>query len=101
MLLVVAAVVLGEIANFTAYGYAPAILVTPLGALSVILSAILASIMLDEKLLLLGKVGCFLCIVGSTVIVLNAPAEEEAKSVADITDRMVTSPGRGGKSLKC
>ncbi len=30
------AVVFGEIANFTAYAYAPAILVTPLGALSVI-----------------------------------------------------------------
>ena len=32
-----AAVVFGEVANFTAYAYAPAILVTPLGALSVII----------------------------------------------------------------
>lgn len=29
-------VIVGEAANFTAYGFAPAILVTPLGALSVI-----------------------------------------------------------------
>ena len=29
-------VVVGEIANFTAYAFAPAILVTPLGALSVL-----------------------------------------------------------------
>ena len=30
------AVILGEIANFAAYAFAPAILVTPLGALSII-----------------------------------------------------------------
>jgi len=30
-------VVLGEIANFAAYAFAPAILVTPLGALSVLI----------------------------------------------------------------
>jgi hypothetical protein len=30
-------VVLGELANFAAYSYAPAILVTPLGAMSVII----------------------------------------------------------------
>ena len=29
-------VIVGEIANFTAYAFAPAILVTPLGALSVL-----------------------------------------------------------------
>ncbi len=32
-----ALVVLGEIANFAAYAFAPAILVTPLGALSVLI----------------------------------------------------------------
>lgn len=31
------AVVVGEIANFAAYAFAPAILVTPLGALSIII----------------------------------------------------------------
>lgn len=31
------AVVIGEIANFAAYAFAPAILVTPLGALSIII----------------------------------------------------------------
>jgi hypothetical protein len=30
------AVILGEVANFAAYAFAPAILVTPLGALSII-----------------------------------------------------------------
>lgn len=31
------AVIIGEIANFAAYAFAPAILVTPLGALSVLI----------------------------------------------------------------
>ena len=30
------AVILGEVANFAAYAFAPAVLVTPLGALSII-----------------------------------------------------------------
>ncbi|KAF2319915.1 hypothetical protein GH714_020464 [Hevea brasiliensis] len=42
--------IVGEIANFAAYAFAPAILVTPLGALSIIISAVLAHIILNEKL---------------------------------------------------
>lgn len=47
---------IGEAANFVAYAFAPASLVTPLGALSVLISAVLASRYLNEKLNLLGKV---------------------------------------------
>lgn len=47
---------IGEAANFAAYAFAPATLVTPLGALSVLVSAILASRYLNENLNLLGKV---------------------------------------------
>lgn len=65
----------GEAANFAAYAFAPASLVTPLGALSVLVSALLSSRYLNENLNLLGKVGCFLCILGSTVIVLHSPKE--------------------------
>lgn len=35
--------VVGEVANFAAYTFAPPILVTPLGALSVLIGAVLAS----------------------------------------------------------
>ncbi|KAL4254343.1 DUF803-domain-containing protein [Abortiporus biennis] len=42
--------ILGEAANFAAYTFAPPILVTPLGALSVIIGAILASFLLGEEL---------------------------------------------------
>lgn len=68
---------LGEVLNFTAYMFAPASLVTPLGVLSVIITAILASKFLNERLNLLGKMGCFLCIVGSTIIVIHSPKETE------------------------
>lgn len=47
---------IGEAANFVAYAFAPASLITPLGALSVLVSAVLASKYLNEKLNLLGKV---------------------------------------------
>lgn len=49
---------IGESANFAAYAFAPASLVTPLGALSVLVSAVLSSKYLNEKLNLLGKVCC-------------------------------------------
>ncbi|KAL2639022.1 hypothetical protein AAZV13_06G145700 [Glycine max] len=76
--------IVGEIANFVAYVYAPAVLVTPLGALSIIVSAVLAHFMLNEKLQKMGMLGCLLCIVGSTVIVLHAPQEKPLSSVEEI-----------------
>lgn len=39
----------GEIANFAAYAYAPTIRVTPLGALSIIFSAVLTHFKLEER----------------------------------------------------
>ena len=46
----------GEGMNFAAYAFAPAVLVTPLGALSILVSAVLAHFILQEKLHMLGKV---------------------------------------------
>lgn len=80
--------IVGEAANFTAYGFAPAILVTPLGALSVIVSAMLSSVILKERLNIHGKLGCFLCILGSTIIVINAPSEKEVENLQEIGTRM-------------
>ncbi|KAI9297575.1 DUF803-domain-containing protein [Neoconidiobolus thromboides FSU 785] len=74
----------GEVANFAAYSFAPAILVTPLGALSVIIGAILASVILKEKLDSTGKVGCALCILGSIIIVLHAPKDKTIQDINEI-----------------
>ncbi|KAJ1385690.1 Magnesium transporter NIPA [Sesbania bispinosa] len=78
--------IVGEIANFAAYAFAPAILVTPLGALSIIISAALAHIILRERLHIFGILGCVLCVVGSTTIVLHAPQEREIESVTEVWD---------------
>lgn len=86
------AMIVGEIANFAAYAFAPAILVTPLGALSIIISAALAHIILKEKLHTFGILGCVLCVVGSITIVLHAPQERQIKSVAEVWD-LATEPG--------
>uniref|UniRef100_A0A0D9WGQ7 Probable magnesium transporter n=1 Tax=Leersia perrieri TaxID=77586 RepID=A0A0D9WGQ7_9ORYZ len=86
------AMIVGEIANFAAYAFAPAILVTPLGALSIIISAVLAHIILREKLHIFGILGCILCVVGSTSIVLHAPPERQIESVAEVWD-LATEPG--------
>lgn len=84
--------ILGEVCNFVAYAFVDAILVTPLGALSVVVTTILSAIFLKERLSFVGKIGCFNCIVGSVVIVLNAP---EQSAVADIQQMKtyVISPG--------
>ncbi|KAF2290996.1 hypothetical protein P3X46_028323 [Hevea brasiliensis] len=83
--------VVGEIANFAAYAFAPAILVTPLGALSIIISAALAHVILREKLHIFGILGCALCVVGSTTIVLHAPQEREIESVKEVWE-LATEP---------
>lgn len=75
---------IGEVANFAAYTFAPAILVTPLGALSVIIGAVLAAIFLKEELGTLGKMGCAICLMGSVIIVLHAPPDKEVETVDEI-----------------
>ncbi|XP_015219651.1 magnesium transporter NIPA2 isoform X1 [Lepisosteus oculatus] len=82
----------GEAANFAAYAFAPATLVTPLGALSVLVSAILSSYFLNERLNLHGKIGCLLCILGSTVMVIHAPQEEEINSLEEMSEKLI-DPG--------
>nr|GMD74239.1 probable magnesium transporter NIPA2 [Ipomoea batatas]GMD77794.1 probable magnesium transporter NIPA2 [Ipomoea batatas] len=84
--------IVGEAANFAAYAYAPAILVTPLGALSIIFSALLAHFILDERLHIFGVVGCILCLVGSVSIVLHAPLERKMESVKEVW-HLATQPG--------
>ncbi|KAJ9099804.1 hypothetical protein QFC21_003803 [Naganishia friedmannii] len=81
-----ATMVVGEIANFAAYTFAPAILVTPLGALSVIIGAVLASVLLNEKLGRLGVCGCASCLIGSVIIILHAPADPDVQTVDEILE---------------
>uniref|UniRef100_A0A3P9PVH4 NIPA like domain containing 4 n=1 Tax=Poecilia reticulata TaxID=8081 RepID=A0A3P9PVH4_POERE len=82
----------GEVCNFAAYMFAPATLVTPLGALSVLISAILSSHLLGEQLNVVGKLGCLLCVLGSILLVIHAPQEQEVTSIQDMTNKLL-EPG--------
>nr|XP_044986278.1 magnesium transporter NIPA3 isoform X2 [Jaculus jaculus] len=82
----------GEAVNFAAYAFAPATLVTPLGALSVLISAILSSYFLNESLNIHGKMGCILSVLGSTVMVIHAPQEEEVTSLHEM-EMKLRDPG--------
>lgn len=84
--------IIGEILNFVAYAFTDAILVTPLGALSVVITAILSAIFLKERLSMVGKVACFLCIVGSVVIVMNAPHTSSVSDIQEMQKYFIT-PG--------
>ncbi|KAL9635282.1 MAG: hypothetical protein Q9164_003557 [Protoblastenia rupestris] len=84
--------IIGEIFNFVAYAFVDAILVTPLGALSVVIATILSAIFLKERLSFVGKVGCFMCIIGSIVIVMNAPHQSSAATIQDMK-KFVLAPG--------
>ncbi|KAF9260065.1 DUF803-domain-containing protein [Marasmius fiardii PR-910] len=72
------------LANFAAYTFAPPILVTPLGALSVLIGAILASFLLNEHLGHLGRLGCTLSVLGSLIIVLHAPEDKPITTITEI-----------------
>ncbi|KAJ3065974.1 hypothetical protein HDU98_010686 [Podochytrium sp. JEL0797] len=74
---------LGEVSNFVAYAFSPAILVTPLGAISVVVSAILSEIFLKEKLNLSGKIGCAQCVIGAILIVLHAPESNSSDTIGE------------------
>ncbi|TPX66849.1 hypothetical protein SpCBS45565_g04180 [Spizellomyces sp. 'palustris'] len=82
----------GEICNMAAYAFSPAVLVTPLGALSVVISAILSSVILKERLSFSAKIGCFHCVLGATILVLHAPAGSSTTTLASFFDNVLT-PG--------
>lgn len=82
----------GELFNFAAYTFAPAVLVTPLGALSVLTGTVLGAYFLKERLNVTGKLGCALCLVGSVLIVANAPPDREVGSIDEILE-LAVQPG--------
>ena len=84
--------ILGEVLNFVAYMFADAVLVTPMGALSVVVCAILSAIFLHEHLTLFGKVGCFLCVVGSVIIAINAPEQNVSGNIRKY-EHLFIAPG--------
>lgn len=84
--------VVGELANFTAYGFAPPILVTPMGAFTVIVSAALSVCLLGESLPRRAWFGMLLCIVGAVVVVVNSPGDPQVDSMDDMEYAVLQLP---------
>ncbi|KAG7228719.1 hypothetical protein INR49_008497 [Caranx melampygus] len=80
--------IIGQIGNFLAYNVAPAVIVTPLGALGVLFGAVLASWILKEHLNILGKLGCVLCCCGSVALIIHAPKSEAVTSRLELEERL-------------
>lgn len=74
----------GETANFLAYAYAPAILVTPLGAITIAASALMARCFLGERLHICGLFGIAICSLGTVLLVRFAPEETVVTSVEEV-----------------
>ncbi|XP_014005355.1 magnesium transporter NIPA1 [Salmo salar] len=82
------AMIVGQMGNFLAYNAAPAVVVTPLGALGVLFGAVLASYVLQEQLNVLGKLGCVLCCSGSVVLIIHSPESESVTSSLELEERL-------------
>jgi len=59
---------------------------------SVVITAILSSIFLRERLSFVGKIGCFMCIIGAIVIAINAPEQSSVTTIQDM-QKFIISPG--------
>ena len=84
--------------NFAAYIFASATVVAPMGALSVVASAVIASIFLHERLNVLGQLGAVLCLVGTTLIVLFAPQTTAVTRMIDLAYRVINPGARARHS---
>ena len=60
----------------------------------------LASYFLKERLNLLGKIGCCLCLIGSTLVVLHSPKTAEIENMDELLEK-VQQPGNLTVSSDC
>jgi magnesium transporter len=63
-----------------------------MGALSVVICAILSHIFLREKLSLFGWIASIQCILGATILALNGPQEQSVTTIAAFK-RLFLAPG--------
>ncbi|XP_061453047.1 NIPA-like protein 3 isoform X2 [Rhineura floridana] len=83
---------LGELGVFSAYAFAPLSLIVPLGAVSVIASAIIGIIFIKEKWKLKDFLSCGLTIVGTYLLITFGPNSHETMTGENITKHLVSWP---------
>jgi multidrug transporter EmrE-like cation transporter len=67
--------ILGELGNLLAYGFAPASVVAPVGAIGVVGNCLFAWYFLHERFGFRAILGAVVVMIGVTLVVLGAPAE--------------------------
>jgi multidrug transporter EmrE-like cation transporter len=77
---------LGELGNLLALGFAPASVVTPVGAVGVVFNAIFASLFLKEPFRKIDCVGLVLIVTGIVVVVLCSKESNVQLTVAEAVD---------------
>ncbi|KAK4501910.1 hypothetical protein PRZ48_007719 [Zasmidium cellare] len=82
--------VLGEIGNFLAYGFAPASIVSPLGVVALVSNCIIAPLLLGEKFRWRDGLGVIIAIGGCVTVVLSASASNP-KLTPDAIWELVTT----------
>ncbi|XP_053124487.1 NIPA-like protein 3 isoform X2 [Hemicordylus capensis] len=83
---------LGELGVFSAYAFAPLSLIVPLGAVSVIASAIIGIIFIKEKWKPKDFLSCGLAIVGTYLLITFGPNSHETMTGENITRHLVSWP---------
>ncbi|TXT15810.1 hypothetical protein VHUM_00313 [Vanrija humicola] len=84
--------IIGEHRPTDPSAFTVAILVTPLGSISVVVAAVLSHFFLRETLTFFGWIGCTLCILGSVILALNAPAEGTVRTINEFKHLFI-APG--------
>ncbi|KAK3577931.1 hypothetical protein CHS0354_034569 [Potamilus streckersoni] len=80
--------VFGEVGNFSAYGFAPASLVAPLGTTTVVANMFLAAIFLKEKIKAEHLFGSALAIIGAFLLVTFSSKTETALTGSQIYENL-------------
>lgn len=82
--------IVGEALTVVAYTYAPAVLVSPLGAVRVIVTTLLSTSLLGERLTNQGKFGILVSTLGSLLVVYNAPKHNTIATFAALDASLTT-----------
>ncbi|KAH6601511.1 hypothetical protein BASA50_001549 [Batrachochytrium salamandrivorans] len=83
---------LGELGNFSAYGFAPAVLVAPLGTVALISNALIAPIFLGETLRSRDIFGILFAMLGTGIILAVSSQTSEPPLSADDIVAALTQP---------
>lgn len=83
-------IILGEMGNFLAYGFAPASIVSPLGVVALISNCIIAPVMLHERFRVRDFWGVVIAVAGVVTVVFSANQEETKLEPHDVWDAITT-----------